>query len=213
MSYTFPLSVAEFADTLGVAQLKWTNQNTRELSGLGSGQILEADLAPQLRTADLTLRERHHEDAQAIEAKLNAIIRSMGTFYLYDPRRPAPKADPDGAILGAATVTIHSLPDAKSISLEGLPASYVLSAGDPIAFDYGSPARRWFGEVAEGVTADSEGTTAAFEVSPFLPAAASTGTTVALVKAAFKAKIVPGSLNVQAQGLTSAISFSVVQKP
>lgn len=213
MSYTFPLSVAVLADTLGIGSLKWTTQNNRELSGLGSGQILEADLAPQLRTADVTLRERYHDEAQEIEAKLNAIVRSIGSLYLYDPRRPYPKADPDGTTLGSSTVTIKAKADAKSLSLQGLPAGYLLSAGDPIAFDYGSPARRWFGEVAEAVTADGSGDTATFEVSPFLPAAAAADIAVTLIRAAMKCRIVPGSLNVQVGTLTSVISFSVVQMP
>src|SRR5690349_8319459 len=97
MSLTFPLSLAEFADLIGVSQVKWGLSDNRELSGLGSGQILEADLAPQLWQGDVTLSEKYHADARKIEAKLNAVIRSMGSFYLYDPRHMYPAADPNGS--------------------------------------------------------------------------------------------------------------------
>jgi hypothetical protein len=213
MSLIFPLSLASFADLIGVSQVKWNPKDNRELSGMGSGQILGADLAPQLWTGDLTLAEKEHADARKIEAKLNAVIRSMGSFYLYDPRTAYPYADRDGSTLGSSTVKVKAKADGKSLSLKGLPAGYVLTEGDYLAFDYNFSTRRWFGEVAEGVTADSSGDTATFEVSPFLPLEDVTGLVVTLVKPAMVCKIVPGSLSVQSTGnsVTTQIGFSVIQ--
>ncbi|TPM39580.1 hypothetical protein [Mesorhizobium sp. B2-3-4] len=214
MALTFPLSLAAFADLLDVTAVKWWLQDNREYSGMGSGQILEADLAPQLWQGDVTLAEAYHYEVRKIEARVNAVIRSLGSFYLYDPRTAAPYADRDGAILGASTVQINSLPDAKSMSLKGLPAGYVLTAGDYLAFDYGSPSRRAFHEVSEDVTAGGGGTTGAFEVSPFIRPGAAVNQTVTLIKPAMKCKIKPGSFSVGSTGnaVTSQISFSVVQK-
>jgi hypothetical protein len=214
MSLTFPLALTAFADLIGVSQVKWGLKDNRELSGMGSGQIIEADLAPMLWQGDVTLSEMYHADARKIEAKLNAVIRSAGSFYLYDPRTAYPYADRDGTTLGSSTVTIKAKADAKSLSLQGLPAGYVLTEGDYLHFDYGDPARRWFGEIAEGVTADGTGDTSTFEVSPFLPAATAADIAVTLIKPAMACRIVPGSLSVQTTGntVTTQISFSVIQK-
>lgn len=214
MALTFPLSLADFADTIGVRQVKWLPQDNRQYSGMGSGQILQADLGPSLWTGEVTLREYYHAEARRIEAKLNAVIRSIGSFYLYDPRHRGPTLDSDGAILGSATVQIASLPDAKSMTLKGLPAGYTLSVGDYLSFDYGSPARRAFHEICEDVTADGTGVTPAFEVNPVIRTGAAVDDVVTLVKPAMKCIIRPGTLDVGSTEnvVTTAISFSVVQK-
>lgn len=219
MALTFPLSLAAFADKLfgperSVSSVSWLLQDNRELSGLGSGQFLEADLAPALWAGEVTLRPFYHADARRIEALLNAVIRSKGDFYLYDPRLPAPSTDPKGTTLGASTVQINSLPDAKSMSLKGLPPAYAIPAGSYLSFDYGTPARRAFHEFSEDATANGSGVTPAFEVSPFIRTGAAVNQTVTLYKPAAKVRIKPGTLSVQsAQDPTfTTISFSVVQK-
>jgi len=213
MALTFPLATSVFADVIGIQSAPLRPKPGRELSGMGSGQIIEADLTPTLWVADVVTRPWRAEMARRVEAMVNAVIRSKGTVYLYDPRKAVPVSDPGGTILGASAVKINSVPDAKSLSLKGLPASYKLSVGDYLAFDYGDPARRAFHEIAEDITANGSGVTGAFEVSPFIRAGATANLTVTLVKPAFKAKIVPGSVDVrQLDAAFSQISFSVVQK-
>lgn len=214
MALTFPLSLAAFANQIGVSSVKWLLQDNRQYSGMGSGQIIQQDLAPQLWTGDVTLREYYHADARRLEAKLNSVIRSAGTFYLFDPRVTGPYEDRKGTILGASTVRINSLPDAKSMSFKGLPAGYILTEGDYLAFDYGSPARRAFHEVAERVVANGSGVTPAFEVNPFIRPGAATDLIVTLIEPAMKCMIRPGTLDVGSTGntVTTQIGFSVVQK-
>ncbi|MGN6146873.1 MAG: hypothetical protein ACTHOP_25165 [Mesorhizobium sp.] len=213
MALTFPLSLAEFADKLGLLAAPLVLRDNRELSGMGSGQIIEADLSPSLWGADVTTRPWRAIDARRLEALANAVIRSKGSFYLYDPRKAVPAFDPGGAVLGASVVKIASLPDAKSMGLKGLPADYKLSVGDHLCFDYGSPARRAFHEIAEDVTADGSGVTGAFEVTPFIRPGAAVDLVVTLFKPAVKMRIVPGSLSIRpVDAASSQISFSVVQK-
>lgn len=215
MSLIFPLSVSTFADIIGVSQVTWSLKDNRQRSTVGSGDILEADLAPQLWTGDVVLTEKYHFENRKIEAKINAVIRSIGTVYLYDPRTPGPYADRDGAILGSSTVQINSLPDAKSMSLKGLPSGYALTAGDYLSFDYGDPARRAFHQIAEDITADSSGVSPAFEVSPFIRSGAAVDAAVTLFKPAMKCRIDPGSFSggkSTQNTVTSQISFSVTQK-
>jgi hypothetical protein len=142
------------------------------------------------------------------------MIRSQGSFYLYDPRHPGPTLDPKGTILGSSAVKINSLPDSKSMTLKGLPAGYKLSVGDYLHFDYGTPSRRAFHEFAEDTTADGGGVTPAFEVSPFIRPGATVDLSVTLIKPAMKCIIRPGSVEAGSTGniVTSQLSFSVVQK-
>jgi hypothetical protein len=210
MALTFPLALADFADVIGIQTVKWQLNDNRELSGMGTGQILQADLAPALWSAEVTLRPWRTNDAREIEAKINAVVRSIGSFYLYDPRKAVPKSG--AAALSGKTVSINAKADAKSLSLKGLPSAYALTAGDYLSFDYGTSTRRWFGEIAESVTADSSGDTASFEVSPYLPTDAAADIEVTLVKPAMKAIIVPGSLQVQYAAGFTTISFNVMQK-
>lgn len=211
----FPYSVAEFADVIGVRRVKWGLQDNRELSGLGSGQVLTAKLAPSLRVGEVTLREWYHDDAAEIEADLEALVEQQGTFYLYDPRKWAPRRDPDGSILGASVVRIASLPTPATISLKGLPAGYVLTKGDYLAFDYGSdPVRRAFHRISETVTASGAGTTPTFNVTAFIRPGAAVDAIVTLIKPAAKCFIKPGSIDAGSTEniLTTQISFSVIQK-
>lgn len=213
MSLTFPLSLADFADKLGLQAAPLVLRDNRELFGMGSGQIIEADLSPSLWGADVTTRPWRAIEARRLEALANAVIRSKGSFYLYDPRKAVPALDPGGAVLGASAVKIASLPDAKSMGLKGLPAGYRLSVGDHLCFDYGNPARRAFHEIAEDVTADGSGVTDAFEVNPFIRPGATVDLIVTLVKAAVKVRIVPGGLAVRPlDDAYSQISISVMQK-
>lgn len=215
MAITYPLALSQFADIIGMRQVKWQLQDNRELSGMGSGQVLQAKLAPSLWTADVSLHEWYHADAARIEAKLQVLIEQMGSFYLYDPRKKAPTLDPAGVILGASTVRIASLPTPATISLKGLPAGYGLSVGDWLAFDYGSnPTRRAFHRIAEDVTASGAGTTTAFNVTPFIRPGAAVDAVVTLIKSAMKCIIKPGSVEIGSTDniVTTQISFSVIQK-
>lgn len=215
MALTFPLAASVLADTLGISSVKWRLQDNREFSGLGSGQIVEVDLAPSLWAGEVELYERYHADMRAIEAKINAIIRSSGTFYLYDPRLPYPSTDPDGTLLAPYTnVQIASLPDAKSMSLKNCRPNFTIPAGSYLSFDYGSsPTRRAFHEFAEDATTNGSGVSSVFEVSPFIRPGAAVNQVVTLLKPAMRARIVPNSFQPQSAGaLTSTASFSVIQK-
>lgn len=213
MAIADPLSIAAFADLLRIRQVKWSLQDNREFSGLGSGQILEADLAPSLWQGDVTLSEAFHFESRKIEALINVVIRSFGSVYLYDPRTRYPFADRTGSILGASTVKISSFTN-HTLALKGLPANYVITAGDYVSWDYGSPSRRAFHEFSESVTANGSGVTAAVEVSPFIRTGAAVDQILTLIKPAMRCKIKPQSLTIESTAniSTSQVAFSVIQK-
>ncbi|ORE89740.1 hypothetical protein [Aurantimonas sp. 22II-16-19i] len=211
---TFPLALADLADLLPVAEVRWRLAENQELSGLGSGQILAAELGPALWEADVTLGDLKHGRSSQIQARLEALDGATRAFYLCDPFRKYPQGDPDGSRLGAAAPVIGSLTaGGRALSLSGLPAGYVLTAGDYLAFDYGSPPRRAFHRVVETATASGTGATPPFEVRPMVRTGAAPGISVTLIKPAMKCIRKPASLgHGTVNRVRSKLSFSVVQK-
>src|SRR5690606_29871631 len=137
------------------------------------------------------------------------------SFYLYSPMNCYPAADPGGVILDASEVTIHTIgSNNRSLRLEGLPAGYVLTAGDALAFDYGaSPVRRAWHRLAETVTASGSGLTPLFDLSTHLRPGATTGLAVTLKKPAAKMFRMPGPLSVTHTHTDAIISFQAAQRP
>lgn len=196
MAFSFPLSVAAFADKLRVASMApWRIVDFVETSGTARGEAIVSHVAwPRWRT-EITLVPAPLGVAVGLQALFEAIGPS-GTFYLYDHALPGPQADLDGAILGAATPTLHTIGgDNRSVRITGLPAGYVLTAGDKIAVSYGSsPVRRLLVRVCEDATANGSGLTPSFEVRPALRPGITTGIGAGLIKPAARMMIEPGSL-------------------
>ncbi len=216
MALTFPLSLANFADKLKIVSVKWQLQRRDEVSGLGGGQVLTAQLSPPLWTGSVTLAPLYHGEADQIQALIESLDGSLNDFYLYSPRRAYPQADPTGSILGAATPQIAALgPDNKSIQLQGLPNGYKLTAGDFLHFDYGSnPVRRAFHRLMETGSANGSGTTPMLEVRPHIRPGAVVGAVVTLIKPAARCFIVPDTFDPgeTAAMIAGGMSFQVMQR-
>lgn len=215
MALSFPLALAVFADLLPVRSLKWRLTPAANVSGLGSGQIYEKNVAPSLWRTEVALDAMPHAEADRIAALIEAAQAAGGGFYLYSPARRWPQADPGGAILGAATPQIHTLGgNNRSLRISGLPAGYQLTRGDFFHFDYASPARRAFHRLAETVTADGAGLTPLCEVVPHFNPGVATGATVTLIKPACLAAVWPGSFDPgeSRHALTVGMAFTAVQK-
>lgn len=196
--------------------MRWILHDQQEYSGLGSGETLIADLGPRLWKADVAFSTMSDDDAAALQADIETLDGGINEFYLYDPRKKFPRADPNGAILGSSNVQIAALGgNNKSLSVSGLPAGYVLSKGDLFHFDYGtSPVRRALHRIVEDVVANGVGLTPSFEVRPHFRTGVQTGLAVKLVKPAAKMKLVPGSFDpgMGSVGLgTSGIAFQAMQ--
>lgn len=216
MSLSDPRALTDFVDLLRIASVVWRSQRNDELSGSASGQTWTAEVAPPLWGADVTLDISTMAEARRAKALINSLSSPGQSFYLYDPIAKYPGSDPTGSILGTSTVLIHSIgSDNKSVSLSGLPASYVLSPGDYFHVDYGSdPTRRAFFEVSEGSTASGPGTTPEFAIYPHLQTGITTTMQVTLAKPAARVFIVPGSINLGTEEgvIVSNIGFTALQK-
>ncbi len=201
-----PYAVADFADKLKLRSapfLPWTQE---EGSHLGSGEFLTVDLGPTLYQAECETAPMSNAEAMQLMSLIESLGGSKEKFYLYDPMQPYPQADPTGALLGAATPTLHTISaDRRGLRVTGLPAGYVLTQGDYLAVDYGAPTRRALVRVAETVTASSGGLTPLFAVSLPLRPGIVTGLAVQLRLPAAKVKMVPGSLSLRPLDTLNAI--------
>ena len=211
---TFPVSLANFYDTLGVGSCTFEDTLPIETSQMADGTILKASLGASLWRGRLNLVPRTHADAQAIEALVSVLKRPGASFLARDPRRVGPKLDPTGSTLGASTVQINSLNvDNRQISLKGLPAAYVISVGDMLSFTYGSsPTRYALHRVVEAATANGSGVTPQFEVTPLIRSGAAVDATVTLVKPVCKAVLLPEiSYGETALTYTQGMSLEFIQ--
>lgn len=212
MVLTFPLATAQFADLFSVESAAFNLRRFEEMALAGSGEWLTAKLAPDLWSAELRSTALGHAEAGLLRGRL-AALGSTEAFYLHDPARPWPQADPEGTIYGASTPVVASVnADRKRLAISGLPANYVITDGDMMAISYDSGSRRALVQALETIAANGSGTTAQFEVRPLLRPAIAGGDGVSMAKPAMKARIVPGSDRIETvSATTSRVIVSAMQ--
>lgn len=181
MAISFPLAASEFFTALRVVSCRMTIEEYVEVSGTARGEIIVREVAAPKWAAEISLSEMPVEEARQAAALMHRIGRT-GTFNVYDTQAEYPAADPDGSILGSADVTIASIGSGRrSVSLSGLPAGYVLTAGDRFHVNYASdPVRRGYFEIAEGAVADGSGDAGPIDVSPWVKTGITAGLSVDL---------------------------------
>lgn len=212
----FPLTTAQFFDWLPVASISMDCPETVELSRTEDGDVLTADRGARLWQGTVTLGRLTADEAARAETIIDVLRSSAASFLAYDLRRPAPAWDPTGAILGAASVTLHTLAaNNREARLQGLPAGYRLTVGDRLAFDYGSsPVRRALHRVVNTVVAAADGVTPTFELVPPIRPGAVVGAAVLLKKPSCYARLVPGSVEIGAtrRQISEGTTFRYLQK-
>lgn len=209
MAISYPLAAADFMQLLRVQAVVPYLQFQQELSALASGGVVAKDLGPALWMADVQTLVLRPLLLEEILAAIESLQGSIGTFFLYDTLKCCPKADPHGTILGASNVKINTA-TSRGLSLKGLPAGYVITRGDRLSFDYGSPPMRGYHRALETVTANGSGTTPEFDVSPNIRAGAAADQTIHLIKPAVIMRIVPNSFSCAA-GTLSSVQFKAQQ--
>lgn len=216
MALSSPLGVAQFWEKLQrIARVRFWPREVSRVDRTAGGVVLKASLGNTVWMGSLELRDDPLWDRAAeIDALISVASRPGMAFLAYDPRKPYPAADPDGSILGVSSPQIASL-DAnnREMTLSGLPAGYVLTAGDMIGWQYGSsPTRYALHRLVTGATADGTGTTPAFEVTPFIQPGVSVGTAVTLVKPVMKAVLdVEPQFGGAVPGVVEGARFEFVQ--
>lgn len=218
MAVSFPYSVAYFFDKLLIDSVVWDIQRNDEFSGLGTGQIWQAEMAPPLWLADVSLTNLTVAQGKQAAALIRRLQGSQEAFFLCDPSALYPQSDPTGSIIGSSTVQINTVPstNANRISLKGLPAGYVLTTGDKLQIrSTGSPDDVYsFLEVSEDVTANGSGVTPAFDIFPARSGYTAVNDVVTLKKPACLMKLYPGSHNPGGANIVvnSGAGFKAIQK-
>lgn len=217
MSFTDPRPLAEFADLLPIKSRRWREQRSDELAGLGSGDTLALELATPLWAVDVDIDWSRWAEARQLMALVRSMDGPLRSFLMTNPLAEYPAADPDGTILGTATVTIDDIgSDNSSLAFAGLPAGYDLGWGDfgEVRFSSG-PERRYVFEIRGEVSAAGDGTTALVQVGPHVWPGVAEGQTVYLKRPAAKFFIVPGTLQegLVRRGLVDGWSFTALQRP
>lgn len=196
MALVFPLPLATFADTLLVARATCDLPELVEQSRTAGGEQLTADMGERLWTGRIDLASMVRTEIGRPETLIQ-VLKQGRTFNIFDRRRLNPQADPNGTILGAASVTILALGgDPRELSLAGLPAGYTLSAGDYLSFAYTSLSitRQALHRVVDTtVVANGSGQTPLFEVIPAIRPGAAAAAAVTLRKPFCRAVMVAGS--------------------
>jgi hypothetical protein len=215
MAITFPVALSVFASTLRVLESQFWREDFIETSGTARGDILTSEIAAPKWRARVALSGMTYEDAAAAQAMIE-LIGPHQQFYLYNPMKPYPRHDPTGSIVAAATVTIYAVgSDNRSIRLQGLPAGYVISAGDMFSYSFGSnPVRRCLCRAVETVTASGIGLTPAFAVSGTLRTGTVSGLVVNLRKPFAKMMFAPGTFTAGSGTLsrvTTGMSFEAIE--
>lgn len=200
---------------LTIDSVEFTLQQRQEFSRQAGGTPRVADVGPEFWQVKVGASKMSNARARAATAIYNQMRGSLGTFYFWDPRAQYPQSDLTGSILGSNTVTIYELnSDNKRLRLTGLPIGYVITAGDKLSFDHGTPNHRCLHEFVAGATADGSGIIALTEVVPHIREGATTGLTVTLKRPTAEMMIVPGTYNFPSTGpVTSSISFTAIQIP
>lgn len=187
-----------------------------ELDATRSGAVISKDLGPALWALSAQTRELPPTVFRAWKARLNSLEGGARVFKGYDLTACYPAAYPRGswptgpAFDGYAS--LNAVSDARTIRLAGLPADFVVSVGDYLAFDYGASGARALHQAVESVAAAGSGITPEFEIQPPLRTGWELDAVVALVRPHTLMTLVPGSVS-DSTGLNGrgSISFSARQ--
>jgi hypothetical protein len=161
-------------------------QRYDETSGTGGGDIWRAQLAPPKWTVEMTFPalSRHQVSrAREIDAKFRALGVNRA-FLWADPTYVGPASGVTDVLLATEVMVGSINSDRTSIAFSGLPAGYVMSAGDRLSIVYGASGARsyYMAELTEGVTANSDGDTSEVALYPYLPFGVSAGAEVEIIK-------------------------------
>jgi hypothetical protein len=212
MVLAYPLAIDWFAG-LPVARCSFYLPGARQISRTRGGEIIDTPLAARLWRGRMTLWQVRHAPAAAVEARLNLLEQGGATFFAHPMPLYAPIADPAGAALGAATPTVSAFAsNGREVRIAGLPAYYVLSTGDFMAWPYGSnPTRYALHQIVVGGTANGAGLSPFMEITPPARGTGTTGQAVTLVRPAAKCVMLPRQPGEARRVFTDGITLEFIQ--
>lgn len=207
MTIIFPLT--DLLATVPVEDQNFRLFSRQEFSRQASGVMRARSLGVSIWMMDCTTVALGFDEAFAIEAKLNALDGSIGTFEAGDLRRPFPRLHADGVFGDSATLMAVNANN-KALRIENADAGFSISPGDYLMFTYG--ASRALHQAVEGAVADGSGDTPYFEVRPHIRPGWSLGTAVKFKRPTALFSLLPDSVQKSMQGgIHNVVSFKAVQ--
>lgn len=210
-----PKPLSRINDILQVESVEWDIQRNDELSGDGSGDMWQAELADPFWKANVTLALGSLLRLKKVAARIRALEGAKESFLLVDPLSPFPAADPKGTIVAGAAVKIRATGNRYLAQVNGLPANYVLTEGDKMQIVYGTQEapRYAFVEVSQDVIGTAGGI-ADIVVFPRLPMSLAIGAPVTLARPACAMIIQPTTHKpgTARRTVTEGASFTALQK-
>jgi len=190
-------------------------QVSDEISGERGGQVRVKQLGPDLWAARYSSNQMGQDMSRRLKAHIGGLMVQRTTFLAWDPGGQFPIADPKGTkLVSPASVLINSVnADAQRMSLKGLPANYVLTAGDYLAFTYGTAGARALHQIAPPTTTVTAvgGITPEFYVVPRIRVGWSPNLAVVLERPFCEMLVLPGSLSAEEGPNTASIAFDALQ--
>lgn len=211
MALSFPLLLGEFFNPLGRVDTTMDLGSAVQSEVTQGGEVIQSAYGARLWTGKVTVRGNTYTNLDQVTARAKLLRQAGASFLVTHPWREGPQADPTGSILGASTPTIVSVAgNMRDVTINGLPAGYLLTNGDLLEFTYlSSPLRYALHEVVTPVTANGGGA-AVVEVMPPLRPGYSTPMSIRLVEPRCKAVMIPDSYQapVFSRAVQATYSFS-----
>ena len=206
MTITFPRT--DIISSVRYSDQSFKLMSRQELSGQSNGVVRGKDFGSALWTASYTTVEMLNRDALAFEAALNSLDGVINSFEAGDLRNRFPRAYPNGVFIDSGILTSVGT-NSKSLSLSGLPSSFIISSGDFLQFDYGTS--RALHQVVETVMATA-GVTPIFEVRPFIRAGFTISSPVLFKSPVGRFILQPNTItSTLTSKVTTTVSFKAVQ--
>lgn len=211
MARTFPVSLDEFFGDLAKTAATMDLAEARASADTVGGDTFPIDNGPRLWGGSVQIKHFRDTDEGKVMGLVDVLRQGNATFYVSRPTANAPREDRNGLRLGGATVTISAVPNAREVTLTGLPEGYVISTGDEISWPWSSGTRYALHRVGGTVVADSSGN-ATVEVAPYVRGDP-VGAEVELIEPKCLAMMVPGSFSPPTAGPErySGYSFNWIQ--
>lgn len=184
----------------------------QELSRTAGGEMQSKDLGPALWRASYRSVSLSLDQADAVMADFDSLAGAVHPFYLHPAPRRRPAAASSDAELSGASVTVASIgANNDTLALAGLPASFVMAAGDFLSIETAAGGRE-FHRLVRGAVADGTGVTDAMAVAPHVRPGVTAGNAVTLLDPLVEMRLVPDSLDDPYEdGRHRAIVFEAIQ--
>lgn len=183
-------------DYIDITNIRVLPQRNEEVEGLGSGQILRAELTDPLWRVEINTPISEFSEGRKIRAVLNDIDRPQSYFRVSDPLSKYAANDPIGTLLTAVTLGARS---GGAVSFVGQPSGYIFEPGD--AFHIIDAGRHYYFEISQRGSAN-------VRTTPTIPASIAAGATCVFINPQIRVQLVPGELQL---GLADSSSWKMSQ--